>query len=130
MEGSIFRTSITQGIIAITRLSIAAVVQVVQPRFEPPATTNRSTFTLPHSGLPQKAVMVSMARTAALVIGKRAGHFLSPVRRNLSQLQAIKESSVRPSVSPANTSGWLGTIFNSLTTDFVATAILAKLPSG
>src|ERR1035441_5839508 len=85
MEGSIFSTSITVGIIATTRLSAAAVVQVVQPRLDPPATTNPSTFTLPPSALPQKAVTVSRARTAALVIGSRAGHLGSPVRRNLSQ---------------------------------------------
>ena len=29
---------------ATTRVSTAAVVHVVQPRFEPPATTNRATF--------------------------------------------------------------------------------------
>src|SRR5438477_4103995 len=124
-----FNTSITQGIMAITRLSTAAVVQVVQPRFDPPATTKRSTFTFPPSELAQKVVMVSMARTAALVIGSRAGHLVSPVRRNLSQLYAISESSVRPWVSPANTRGWFGTIFSSLTTDLVASAIFSMLPS-
>ena len=86
MEGSMFSTSITMGTIATTRLSTAAVVQVVQPRLDPPATTKPSTFTLPPSGLAQKAVTVSMARTAALVIGSRAGHLASPVRRNLSQV--------------------------------------------
>src|SRR5258706_291816 len=39
-----FKRSITKGAIAITRLSTAAVVQVVQPRFEPPATTKPSMF--------------------------------------------------------------------------------------
>ena len=36
--------------------------------------------------LAQNAVTVSIARTAALVIGSRAGHLGSPVRRNLSQV--------------------------------------------
>ena len=48
----------------MTRLSTAATVQVVQPRFEPPATKNLSTFTLPPASLAQNAVMVSSARTA------------------------------------------------------------------
>src|SRR5882672_1637590 len=105
MEGSMFRRSMTHGIIATTRLSTAAVVQVVQPRLEPPATTNPSTFIFPPVALPQNAEIVSMARTAALVIGKRAGHLVSPVRRNLSHVYAMRESSLRPSVSPANTRG-------------------------
>jgi negative regulator of sigma E activity len=86
MEGTMFSSSITIGTIAITRLSTAAVVQVVQPRLDPPATTNPSTFTFPASALPQKAITVSIARSAALVIGKRAGHLGSPVRINLSHV--------------------------------------------
>src|SRR5579883_2716809 len=105
MEGSILRRSITIGIIAMTRLSTAAVVQVVHPRFEPPATMNSLTLRLPQSGPEQKSVTVSIARTAALVIGSRAGHLASPVRRNLSQVYAIMASSDLPPVSPANTSG-------------------------
>src|SRR5882724_4772837 len=118
-----FNMSITNGTIAITRLSTAAVVQVVQPRFDPPQTTNSSTLTFPPSGVAQNDVTVSIARTALLVIGSRAGHLGSPVRRNLSQVYAISESSVRLCVSPANTSGSLGTPLSSTATDLVALAI-------
>ena len=64
---------------ATTRLSTAAAVHVVQPRFDPPDTTNFSTFTAPASGVAMTAVMVSMARTAALVMGRRSGQVSSPV---------------------------------------------------
>src|SRR5579863_1946191 len=128
-DGSMFNRSIENGTMAITRLSTAAVVQVVQPRFEPPHTTNRSTSTLPPSGLAQNDVIVSSARTALLVIGSRAGQRWSPVRKNLSQVYAISASSVRPCFSPANTSVWLGTIFNSVTTEWVALAMLAMIAS-
>ena len=40
----------------------------------------------PPSGDATNAVTASIARTALLVIGSRAGHFSSPVRRNLSQV--------------------------------------------
>ena len=63
-----------------------AVVQVVQPRLDPPATKNFSTGTLPPASLAQNATMVSIARTAAFVIGSRAGQSSSPVRKNLSQV--------------------------------------------
>src|SRR5262249_4347834 len=85
-DGTMFNRSITIGTIATTRLSTMPVVQVVQPRFEAPATTNLSTVTFPPSLLAQKAVTVSIARTADLVMGRRAGHFSSPVRKNLSQV--------------------------------------------
>src|SRR3954465_15269227 len=107
----------TIGTIATTRLSTAAVVHMVQPRFEAPETTKESTFTLPPASEAQKAVMVSMAFTALFVIGNRAGHFSSPVRKNLSQVYAMIASSERLRVSPENTSGWLGTPRNSATTD-------------
>ena len=77
--------SITIGAIAMTRSSTIAVVQVVQPRFEPPATTNRSTSLPPPSSVAAKAVIVSIARTAAFVIGSRASQISSSPRRNLSQ---------------------------------------------
>ena len=76
----------TIGTMATTRLSTAATLQVVQPRFEPPAATNLSTTTSPPSGLAKKSVTVSIARTTALVIGRRAGHRSSPVRRYLSHV--------------------------------------------
>src|SRR5687767_10041848 len=97
--------SITIGAMAITRLSTAAVVQVVQPRLDPPATMNESIFTLPASGPAQNAITVSMARTALLVMGSRAGHRSSPVRRNLSHVNAIKASSERVLLSPAKING-------------------------
>src|ERR1039457_3728760 len=99
--------SITKGVIATTRLSTAAVVQVVQPRFDPPATKNFSTFTLPPFSPRQNAVTVSMARTSLFVIGRRRGHFSSPVRRYLSHVYAMIPSSVRDLVSPANVTGSL-----------------------
>ena len=80
-------TSITIGTSATTRRSTAAVVHAVQPRLEAPATTNVSTFAaVPAAGLAQKAVTASIARTTALVIGRRAGQRSSPVRRNLSHV--------------------------------------------
>ena len=57
----------TNGTIAIIRLSAIAVVQVVHPRLDPPATTKPSTFAWPPSALAQNAVTVSIARTADLV---------------------------------------------------------------
>ena len=87
--------SITAGAIATTRVSTAAVVQVVQPRFDPPETTKRFTGSAPPSALADHAVTASIARTAALVIGSRSGHFSSPVRRNLSHVYAIRSSSLR-----------------------------------
>src|SRR4051794_14601756 len=95
--------SITAGAIAMTRRSTAAVVQVVHPLFDAPDTTNR--FTGIAAAWPaacaagvlnarigaaasvcpaaMKAVIASIARTALLVIGSRAGQRSSPVRRNL-----------------------------------------------
>jgi hypothetical protein len=69
-----FSTSMTSGAMATTRGSAAAVVQVVQPRFEAPPTTKVSTLMRPAASLEQKAVTVSMARTAALVMGRRISH--------------------------------------------------------
>ena len=63
-----------------------AVVHVVQPRFDPPQTTNVSTLAWPPSGLARNEVMVSIARTALLVIGNRNGQRVSPLRMNLSQV--------------------------------------------
>ena len=73
-----FSMSMTRGMKATTRLSTAAVVQVVHPRLEAPATTNLSMVEFCSF---MKAVTVSIARTAALVIGMRAGHVSSPVLR-------------------------------------------------
>src|SRR6266511_449258 len=122
-------TSITIGMIATTRLSTAAVVHVVQPRLEPPATTNESTFQAPPALLPQNDVTVSMARTALLVMGRRVGQRSSPVRRYLSQQKAMSESSDRFSPSPLKTNGWLGTKRSPATTDLVASAILSRVAS-
>src|SRR6188508_1818006 len=94
-EGSTFSISITAGAIATTRVSTAAVVHVVQPRLEAPVTTNRATLLLPPSEDAANWVTASIARTALLVIGSRAGHFSSPVRRNLFQVYAMKSSSER-----------------------------------
>src|SRR5687767_4083120 len=85
----------TAGAIAITRRSTAAVAHVVQPRFEAPETTKRFTACAPPAGDAANAVTASIARTALFVIGRRAGHFSSPVRRNLSQVYAMKSSSDR-----------------------------------
>ena len=79
----------------MTRRSTAAVAHVVQPRFEAPDTTNRRTAWPPASGDAANAVTASIARTALFVIGSRAGHFSSPVRRYLSHVYAMKSSSDR-----------------------------------
>ena len=76
----------TNGITAATRLSTAAAVHAVQPRFEAPASTNLLTAMPPPAVLRQKAVLASIARTTLLVIGRRAGQVSSPARRYLSQL--------------------------------------------
>ncbi len=81
-----FSMSMTIGTIATTRLSTAAVVQAVQPRFDLPPTTNRSTTVAPPCVLAQNAVTASIARTALFVIGRRSGHVSSPVLRYLPQL--------------------------------------------
>src|SRR5437870_13473089 len=97
--------SITSGENPTTRLSTAAVVHVVQPRFEAPATKNFSTFTLPPAGVAEKAVTVSMARTAAFVIGIRRDHVSSPVLRYFTHVYAIIASSFWLFVSSATTTG-------------------------
>lgn len=79
--GMMFNRSITIGDMPITRLSTTPVVHVVQPRLEPPATKNLSTVFPPPSSLFMNAVTVSIARTAAFVIGSRNGHDTSPVSR-------------------------------------------------
>ncbi len=71
----------TAGAMAITRRSTAAVVQVVHPRFEKPDTTKRRTGCPPPAAEEVKAVTASIARTALLVIGSRAGQRSSPVSR-------------------------------------------------
>ncbi len=75
----------TIGTIATTRLSTAPVSQVVQPRLDPPATTNVFTSTLPPSSLARNSVTVSIARTALLTIGSRGIQSGSPVSMNLTQ---------------------------------------------
>ena len=55
-------------------------------RFEAPETTKRFTACPPPAAVVVYAVTASIARTALFVIGRRAGHFSSPVRRNLSQV--------------------------------------------
>ena len=76
----------TTGTTAATRLSAAAAVHAVQPRFEAPARTNLPISTPPPAGLRQKPVIVSIARTTLIVIGSRNGQASSPVRRYLFQL--------------------------------------------
>ena len=71
------------GTMALTRLSTAAVSQVVQPRLEPPI-TRKSRIDLPRSA--RKIWMVSIARTAALVIARCTAHSGSPVSSALSRL--------------------------------------------
>ena len=66
----------TIGTAAKTRLSTAAVVQVVQPLFEAPATINFSTFIF---FCPANSVIASIALTAPFVIGnlsKIVGSFI------------------------------------------------------
>jgi hypothetical protein len=78
--------SITAGASATTRRSTAAVAHAVQPRFEAPDTTKRVTRVDPPAADAANAVTASMARTALFVIGRRAGHFSSPVLRYLSHV--------------------------------------------
>jgi hypothetical protein len=82
MHSRTLTTSMTAGMIATTRLSAAPVSQVVQPRFDPPATTNFLIAVLPPLSLPSSSVTVSMARTALLTIGRRGIQVASPVSMN------------------------------------------------
>ena len=69
----------TIGMIASTRSSVAPVIQVVQPRFEPPATTN------PCTGIPSSfdhSSMQSIALTTLFTIGSRGSQVASPLSRN------------------------------------------------
>jgi len=68
------------------RRSTAAVVQVVQPRFDAPLITNRFTLTPPPSGDAVKAATASMARTALLVIGAAPATARRRWRRYLSHV--------------------------------------------
>src|SRR5258708_24506538 len=99
------RRSMTLGTTAETRLSPAAAVDAVQPRFEAPARTNLLISSAPLAGLRQKLVIASIARTTLFVIGRRNGQASSPVRRYLAQLYAMMPSSARGSVSPAKVNG-------------------------
>ena len=69
----------TIGAMAMTRSSTAPVSQVVQPRFEPPVTTNCLTSGLPSSFA--HAWTASIARTALLTIGNSSGQSSSLVSR-------------------------------------------------
>src|SRR5262245_40425843 len=80
-----FSTSMTTGTTATTRRSTAPVSHVVQPRLEPPATTNFFTDVLPPCSLANRAVTVSIARTALLTIAKRGIQVGSPVSMYLIQ---------------------------------------------
>ena len=69
----------THGAMALTRESAAAVSQDVQPRFEPPLTTNDFTSVF-HSSL-ANACRASIARTRLLAIGNSSGQSSSSVFR-------------------------------------------------
>ncbi|MCX6624824.1 MAG: hypothetical protein NTY38_27935 [Acidobacteria bacterium] len=71
---------------AITLGSTAAVDQVVHPRLDAPATMKFFTTTGPPGLSARNATAASIARTAALVIGRRAGQRSSLVWRNLLQV--------------------------------------------
>ena len=51
--------------------------QVVQPRFDPPETTNWSTFRRPPASLARNSWMASMARTPLLTIARRTSQVSS-----------------------------------------------------
>lgn len=87
--------SITMGTAEKTRLeSTAAVVQVVHPRFDSPASMNF--FIFPNFFLIEKSCIVSMALTTALVIGRRSKIDASfGFDKNFFHVQAIMASSVR-----------------------------------
>src|SRR5215216_551796 len=85
-----------------TRLSAAAVSQLVQPRLLAPVTTNFVTGVF-HSFVVYSP-MASIALTALLVIGKSKGQLASPVSRYLTKVCAISASSLR------SKSGWFGTL--------------------
>ena len=97
-----FNVSITNGARPTTRLSTAAVNQVVQPRFEAPVTTNPLTSVFHFCRA--TSCTASIARTALLTIGNSNGQVGSPVFKCLRNVSLIRSSSdLLPS------SGWLGT---------------------
>src|SRR5688572_3383003 len=130
METDTLRTSITIGIAALTRGSTAAVHQVVQPRLDPPATTNFSLATLPPCSLRRSSWTQSMALTALFTMGRRAGQVSSPVFRYWFHVYAMRSSSERPLPSPLKTSGWFGTVLSSTATVPVSLATFATRASG
>ena len=79
MFTGMFSTSITIGAMATMRLSpVAAAIHVVQPRFDTPFTTNRSTA-LAVRRCAASSLTASMALSALLAMGKSRGHDVSPV---------------------------------------------------
>src|ERR1041385_3990625 len=115
--------------IAVTRLSTIAVSQVVQPRFEPPATVKLVTEMLPPCAVAQNALTVSIARIADLAIGSCVGQRVSLVRKYLSQLYAMIASSLLELLSSVKVSGSLGTILISAMTVCVSRASWRKFES-
>jgi hypothetical protein len=93
-----FRVSITIGAMARTRGSpVAAVSQVVQPRFDPPETMKSLTGTF-HSSL-VNACKASIALTTLLTIGNKSGQLSSLSFRYRTNVSAISASSFLPSNS-------------------------------
>ena len=64
---------------------MAPVSQVVQPRFDAPATTKRSTVYLPPASLAITALTASMARTALFTMALRGSQRGSPAPRYCTQ---------------------------------------------
>ena len=95
------------GAMAITRRSTAAAAQVVQPRFDAPETTKRATLLPPPSGLAANCVMASMARTALLVIGSRAGlRRLMKRSPSLPRTTVVQPSRLPSASTPMAKSSW------------------------
>ncbi|HEU4893441.1 MAG TPA: hypothetical protein VFT47_17925 [Vicinamibacterales bacterium] len=76
----------TVGMIATTRSSTAPTSHVVQPRFDPPDTTNRSTVRRPPASLARNSRIASMARTPLLTIARRTSQVSSLVEKCLTRV--------------------------------------------
>src|SRR5262249_56924075 len=83
-RGGVWGGARPRGLPPLPRRSTAPVSQVVQPRFDPPATTKCLIATRPPSAEARNAVAASIALTALLTIGSRATQVASPVSRNLT----------------------------------------------
>ncbi len=128
------KVSITMGMMARMRSSVAAVSQVVQPRFEAPVTTKSSIWIDPASSVLRNACVASIAAMADFTIAVCTTQ--SGSRSSIARTHdcAIRSSSYRLCVPCGSSrsmiaSGWFGTLGSSTQTDPVASASWSRVAS-